>query len=73
MKRGEVRMVEQKAPEWTGYVVKKMHINAITKKRLSQHLNLTQEYVGRVLSGKEQPKGAEIRFTKAVNEIINAM
>ena len=56
--------------QWTGEIVGKMHINGITIKALATHMNMTHEYVGKVLSGKAAPKDAERRFTAALDELI---
>lgn len=60
------------ADEWTGTLVGKMHTHKITRKRLAQHMGLTQEYISMVLNGKKRPKSACARFTAALDSLIAA-
>ena len=56
--------------QWTGDIVRKMHIKQITNAALAKKLKVTDSWVSMVLNGKRDPKGAEIRFNAAVDEII---
>lgn len=58
--------------QWTGDLVGKMHCHCISNKRLAQELGCTQEYISMVLNGHREPPGAEERFNKAVQEIIES-
>jgi predicted transcriptional regulator len=63
----EVRYLPE---EWTGTIVGKMHVNGITYEELAKKLGITKSYVSMILSGSRHPAGAEQRFKKALNEII---
>lgn len=63
-------MNAQNIPLWTGEFVKRMHLAGIQKKSIALKLGYSKEYVGRVLSGKEAPKGAEGRFNAALEALI---
>lgn len=56
--------------EWTNNLVGKMH-GKIKKKELAEHLGYTPEYVSEVLNGKREPKNAQEKFEKAVEEMLN--
>lgn len=56
--------------EWTGYLVGLMHCYKISQIELSEKLGVTNRYVSMVLNGHRNPPGAEVRFQKAVVEII---
>ncbi|NLW79498.1 MAG: hypothetical protein GXY32_08830 [Ruminococcaceae bacterium] len=56
--------------EWTGTLVGRMHTHKVTRKRLAQHMGLTQEYVSMVLNGKKTPKNAHTRFSTALEALI---
>ena len=58
--------------QWTGDVVGQMHLYHITKRELADGLGVTPEYVSMVLNGHREPPGAEERFNKAVQEIIES-
>ena len=57
-------------PKWTGHLVGKMHVNAITNIDIAEKLGYDKNYVSMVLNGKKTPKGARERFEAAVDEII---
>lgn len=56
--------------QWIGELVGQMHKWNISQKRLAAHLGHTPEYVSMVLNGHREPAGAEEKFRKAVEEII---
>lgn len=56
--------------KWTGDVVGKMHINCITYDELSEKLGYAKGYISMVLNGHRKPKGAEQKFRKALDELI---
>ena len=56
--------------QWTGEIVGKMHINHITFEELSAKLSLHPKYVSSILNGRRCPKGAEGKFRKVLNELI---
>lgn len=56
--------------QWTGEVVALMHIHRITAKRLAKELGYTEPYVSTILNGKRSPTGAETKFKKAIEHIL---
>ena len=59
-----------KAPEWTGDIVRDMHLNNISIGSLADRVGITREWAGKVLHGQRTPAGAEEKFRRAVEEII---
>lgn len=59
--------------QWIADLVGQMHKYKISKKRLAQQLGVTPEYVSMVLNGHRNPVGAEEKFRRAVEEIIEAL
>ncbi|MBC8546490.1 hypothetical protein H8711_06020 [Clostridiaceae bacterium NSJ-31] len=55
--------------QWTAEIVGEMHLKGITAKQLAEHMGLNPKYVSVVLNGHREPKGAENRFRKALDEI----
>lgn len=72
----KVQVLEQKGGEfcmpaqWTGDVVGKMHIHGVSIRDMAAFMGITPEYTGRVLNGKDEPKGAEEKFRFALDELI---
>lgn len=56
--------------KWTGDIVKKMHLNNISRADMANELGCAPEYVSMVLNSKRRPTDAKERFTNAVNSII---
>lgn len=56
--------------QWTGDAVAKMHIYGISQNDLANKLGCTREYVNIVLNGRKTPKGAQGRFSEALDELI---
>lgn len=56
--------------QWTGEVVSKMHIFEVTKQQLAAELGVTPAYVGMVLNGRREPKGAEQQMKSALECLI---
>lgn len=56
--------------QWTADIVGKMHLQGITAIELSNQLGYNPKYVSAVLNGRREPKGAEERFRKALDELI---
>ena len=54
--------------QWTGDVVGKMHIYGVSIRDMASFMGITPEYTGRVLNGKDEPKGAEEKFRLALDE-----
>ena len=59
-----------KRSQWTGEAVKLMHLYRISQTQLADKLEVSREYVCRVLNGTECSKDAESRFMTALDEII---
>lgn len=56
--------------QWTAEIVGQMHMFRIAKKDLAKQLDMTPEYISKVLNGHCAPPGAEERFRAALNELI---
>lgn len=56
--------------KWTGSIVGSMHVNCITYEELAKKLGFTKSYVSMVLNGSRHPTGAEQKFSKALDELI---
>lgn len=55
---------------WIGELVGDMHRHKISKKRLSEELGLTKEYISAILNGHRSPPGIEKRMRDALDRII---
>lgn len=55
---------------WAKKLRAKMIINDITSSELAERLDVTKSYVSMVFHGRENPKDAKTRFTKAVDDLI---
>lgn len=47
-----------------------MHIYGVSIRDMASFMGITPEYTGRVLNGKDEPKGAEEKFRLALDELI---
>lgn len=56
--------------EWTAELVGLMHLHRITMSELANHLGISKQYASMVFNGHRDPPEAEVRFQKAVAEII---
>lgn len=56
--------------QWTADVVGEMHTHRVTGKDLAKQAGVTPVYVSMVLNGHKNPAGAEDRFRKALQEIL---
>ena len=56
--------------EWTGDIVKAMHLHRITKAALAVKLGFSNEYVSMVLNGKREVDGHAELFRTALDELI---
>lgn len=61
---------ENMRPEWTGEIVKKMHIYNVTNRDLAEHIGISETYLCSVLNGKRNNKRAEHDFNTALDELI---
>lgn len=57
-------------PEWTGEIVKIMHLNGITAKRLAEKAGYSEKYFSAVLNGRRTPRRAEEKVRGALQELI---
>ncbi len=55
--------------QWTANVVGEMHLNGITGKQLAERIGWNPKYLSQVLNGHENPKGAEAKVRKALDDI----
>ncbi len=56
---------------WTANLAGKMHLYNISRQDIADKLGVTKAYVGQVLNGTRNPKGAQEKFEKAVEDIIS--
>ena len=56
--------------EWTGEVVKQLHINGIAQKELAEEMGYTKEYMSMVLNSKREPSDVQTRIEEAISSII---
>lgn len=58
-------------PEWTGEVVKQLHVAELSTADLAREMELTQGYVRMILDGQRNPLGAEARIKTALFALLN--
>ena len=56
-------------PEWTGDVVRTMHLNRISAQDLADALGCSRCYISLILCGKRSPKNGETMIKEALNRI----
>lgn len=56
--------------QWTADIIGKMHLNCITAKQLAEQLGYNPKYISTILNGHRNPKRAEQKFQRALNQII---
>lgn len=56
--------------EWTGDIVKALHINQISQNELADELGYTFQYTSMILNGKRQPAGAQAKFEEALKSVL---
>ena len=56
--------------EWTGDVVKQLHINGIAQTELAEEMNCTKEYISMILNSKREPSDIQTRVEEAISSII---
>ena len=55
--------------QWTGEVIRDMHLARITKREVAKEMGVEPAYVSMILNGKREPKGAEARLREAVQRV----
>ncbi|MEA4965410.1 MAG: hypothetical protein VB055_06280 [Oscillospiraceae bacterium] len=58
--------------QWTADLIGKMHLHGVTAKQLAAAADVHPKYLSTVLNGHKTPKGAEAKFTAALDAIIQA-
>lgn len=58
-------------PEWTGEVVKQLHVAELSTADLAREMELTQGYVRMILDGQRNPLGAEARIKTALFSLLH--
>ena len=56
--------------EWTGDVVKKLHINGIAQTELAEEMKCTKEYISMILNSKREQSDIQTRVEEAISSII---
>lgn len=56
--------------EWAARLYVPMKMNRVSWRDVAAHTGLSYQYVSMVINGKENPKGAQERFERAVDELI---
>ena len=56
--------------EWTGEIVKTLHINGIAQTELAGEMGCTKEYISMVLNSKREPKDIQNRIEEAISSIM---
>lgn len=56
-------------PEWTGDVVRTMHLNRISAQDIADTLGCSRCYISLILCGKRAPKNGQTMITEAINRI----
>ena len=57
--------------EWTGDIVKKMHLHDIKQSELAGVMGCSREIVCKTLSGKFQMKNGKERFSQAIDTVLS--
>ena len=58
-----------KREEWTGEVVKQMHLYDISAAELAREMSCSKAYVGMLLNGTRTPKGGRERVEAAFEQL----
>lgn len=58
--------------QWTGDLVKELHMNGITAKQLAAAAGWHEKYLSCVLNGHRNPKNAESTLRAALDALIEA-
>lgn len=56
--------------EWTGEIVKKMHIYGISAKQLAEEAKIHPKYLSMILNGHRTPKNAESKLNAVLDRLI---
>ena len=55
---------------WTGELVGKMHMHRVSNQDLANEMFCCKSYVGRILNGQRNPKGARERLEAAFERVL---
>lgn len=58
--------------QWTGEIIRQLHLNGITAKRLAEAIGWNDKYLSLVLNGHREPKNAEAKVRAALDSILMA-
>ena len=64
-------METTRRPEWTGDIVKLMHLYGVTRKEVADELGVTNAYITMVLNGRQVKDKTKDRINSAVVKIIS--
>ena len=56
--------------EWTGEIVKRLHLSKISQRELADEMGVSFGYVSMLLSGAKHAKDAPARMGEAIDAII---
>ena len=56
--------------QWTGDVVRRMHLAGVRRKELARALGYSQEYLGKILNGGRAPRGAQQTIERALDALL---
>ena len=56
--------------KWTGDLLGEMHVAGITAKQLADEVGWHPKYLSVVLNGHKEPKDAETKLRKALQQLI---
>lgn len=56
--------------QWTGDVIRQMHLNHITAKKLASEIGWNPKYLSFILNGHANPKDAKQKVNVALNRLI---
>ena len=55
--------------QWTANIVGQMHLRKVTALQLAEAVGWHPKYLSSVLNGRRNPKGAEEKLTKALEQL----
>lgn len=58
--------------QWVAELIGEMHLRRVTAKQLAESVGWHPKYLSAVLNGHREPKGAEAKLRKALEELRSA-